>query len=230
MMSKKKYGILSAMMSAAFVLAGCHSADKKEAEMLAHMYEKYGVELQVVGFAETIHSYSYDRWYCTVIGESNLDEKEQINVNRWRNRKENKFSDDYYPVVIRAEVESRVNKKLEEILDEYKMYVKSMGSYVDNKYSSLEQYEEYLEEKGNDCACYVVKVILHDCGSEAANEKLVQQVLENLREANIGNPYMNVFCMTEDKYEEITRENISYIKTSDYTYRYGGELDNGVDR
>jgi len=229
-MSKKKCCILSAMMSATLALTGCQNTEKKEAEMLAHMYEKYGVELQVEGFAETIHNDSYDRWYCTVIGESNLDEKEQINVNRWRNREENKFSDDYYPVVIRAEVESRVNKKLEEILVEYKMYVKSTGSYVDNKYSSLEQYEEYLEEKGNDCACYVVKVILHDCGSEAANEKLVQQVLENLREANIGNPYMNVFCMTEDKYEEITRENISYIKTSDYTYRYGGELDNGVDR
>jgi len=229
-MSKKKYGILSAMMSATLALTGCQNTEKKEAEMLAHMYEKYGVELQVVGFAETIHSYSYDTWHCTVIGESNLDENEQIEVHRWRNRKEDKFADTYFPVVIRAEVDSRVNKKLEEVFDEYKMYVMDSGVFVDNKYASVEQYEEYLEEVGNDCADYVVKVILHDCGSEAANERLVQQVLENLREANIGNPYMNVFCMTEDKYEEITRENISYIKTSDYTYRYGGELDNGVDR
>lgn len=177
---------------------------KQEKEMLAYMYEKYGVEFQVDWSARTIYKDSYDSWNCSIKGNTNEDARGKIEVHRWRNRKDNPYADTYFPILIREEIEKRVHKVFEGYIEPCKAYVKADANYVDNKFCSIDQIDQYLEEKGTRGTEYYITILIPDDGDEKRAEELEEKVLERLKIANIGNCHYNIFWMDKNVYEGMT--------------------------
>jgi len=218
---KKTIVVLGMLLSTILMLTGCGPGfEARTQEMLEHMNEKYGIELQVDWSSQAV-TREYHSWNCSIKGNTDESERGKIVVQRWHDREDEPFSDNYFSIMVRGIIEERVKAALNECLEEYKTYVVDEG-IIDNKYTSVDQLDECLEEYGNKFTGHTVKVVVPDQGDEAANEALAKKVSECLRNANIGNPYLNIFCVSEDKYEKVDRDNVVDINVGDYVYRHAG--------
>lgn len=219
--TKKIVVILAVLISALLMMVGCGpSFEERTQEMLDHMYEKYGIELQVDWSSQAV-TREYHSWNCSIKGNTDESQRGKIEVQRWHDNEEDPFCDNYFSIMVREIVEERVKAELDDCAEQYKAYVIGAG-IVDNKYTSVDQLDECLEEYGKKFTGHAVKVVVPDQGDEAANEALTKEISECLKNANIGNPYLNIFCMSKEKYEKIDRNNITDVKIDDYVYRRAG--------
>ena len=215
--------VLSTLIGSILGLTGCGPTfEERTQEMLAHMNEKYGVEFQVDWSSQAV-TREYHSWNCSIKGNTDESQRGKIEVQRWHDKEEDPFTDTYFSIMVQGVVEERVIASLSGVTEQYKLYVGD-SNFVDNKYYSVEQFDQYLEEYGNDFTGHVVKVAVLDQGDEAANEALAKQIKECLISANIGNPYFNVFCVSAEVYEGLNKSTMTDVKEDSYVYRYAGRV------
>ena len=70
---------------------------------------------------------------------------------------------------------------------------------------------------------HAVKVVLLDQGSEKTNEALAEKFIQQLKKANIGNVYCNIYCVTAEIYETVEESKITGLNDV-YVYRKAGRL------
>lgn len=215
--------VLGTCLSVVLGLAGCGPTfEERTEEMLAYMNAKYGVEFQVDWDSQAL-TREYHSWNCSIKGNTDESQRGKIEVQNWYDKEEEPYVDTYFSIMVYPVVEERVTAALNGVTEQYKIYVGD-SSFVDNKYHSIEQFDEYLKEYGNDFAGYVVKVAVPDQGDEATNEALSHQIKECLVSANIGNAYFNIFFMSEEVYESMDKSNMMDVKQDSYVYRYAGRV------
>lgn len=184
--------------------------EKQEKEMLEHMRNKYGIQLQVDWSDRTVYAHSYNSWNCSIEGTTDKSQQGKIEVIRWRNKKSDPFEDNYYPILISSEIEKRVNNVFKEHFNEYKLYVRPEREFIDNKFNSISQLSQYLLEKKSKHACYYV--VIHFPDKENNNyEETEQKVSELLKNADIDDCNYVIFWSNRQTYNTITYENSSHI-------------------
>ena len=202
--------------------------EEKEA-MLEYMYDKYGVEFQVDSSTIKMTTRSYI-FRCSLKGTTNEDEKAQITVYKHTDNREEPYEDTYFPMLICDDIEERVIQELDGKIEPYKAYVyANLTCFVNNKYREGEQLDQYLEEYGDKSIAYSIAVFVLDQGTNEENKELAQEILDILKESDIGNAGIAILCLEENVYAERTRDNSrAPLRNADgtnaYVYRYAGEI------
>lgn len=222
---KKFVTMLGVLLFTMFCLTGCggeYTFEERTEQMHAYMQEKYGVEFQVDWCSQAV-TREYHSWNCSLKGNTDEEKKGEIEVNLWYEEEEEPFGDTYFSILTQSVTEERVRAAFTDITEQHKLYVNGSG-FLDNKFTSVEQYDQFLEEKGNAFSVHVVKVVLVDQGSEEADEALAEKFIQRMKNAAIGNVYVNVFFVTEEKYEEINENNVTEMFQESYVYRKAGRI------
>lgn len=221
---KKSVTMLSVLGLTLLLLTGCGSGytfEERTEQMHAYMQEKYGVEFQVDWDSQAV-TREYHSWNCSLKGNTDENKKGKIEVQNWYGREEESFVDTYFSILIQDVTEERIRAAFADMTELYKLDVADSG-FVDNKFTSVDQYDQFLEERGNDLNAHAVKVVLLDQGSEEANEALAEKFMQQLKKANIGNVYCNIYCVTKEIYETVEESNITGLNDV-YVYRKAGRL------
>lgn len=95
---------------------------------------------------------------------------------------------------------------------------------VDNKYRSVEQFDEYVKERGDNISGHTIWIFVQDQGSEEKNIRFEKEVKELLRKADIGNPLLVFVCFKEDDFVEIDTDVFLNNLRDVYTYRTNKDL------
>lgn len=208
-------------------VSGCmNNHEKNIEEMLAHMQEKYGVEFEMQSYVPRNVDCSYDVWLCNAKGDEEL-----IEVHRYYGKlaKDGKYADEYYSRLVREEVESRAKEALEQVMEEFKVYL-SDYSFASEEFIEEEQLDEYLQtEEGN--VAFGILIFLQDKEKEGIkNQDVIERMEPVLRDAGIGNSWARVvFVKNKELLDEINKENYidmlyRYGEKKIYTYNYSGRV------
>ena len=226
-MKIKKQGILGLLTAMTLGLTACSSgpsfAERTE-DALAHMKEKYGVEFQVDWDSQAV-TREYHSWNLSPVGNTDEELRGAAEVHFFYGEEDtgaDAYKDTYFAVMVEEPLQKKVEEILKDKLGGCKVYVNSGSDFVDNKYTSLEQLEEYLEETKSTFSCHSISLTLKDLGSEEANAAQVQEYLDLLRAANMGNPYMSINCVSEEVYEQVSKDR--KVEYPEIVYRYGSRL------
>lgn len=221
----KKFVTMSGVLVLTMLcLTGCgggYTFEERTEQMHTYMQEKYGVEFQVDWSSQAV-TREYHSWNCSLKGNTDEEKKGEIEVNLWYEEEEEPFGDSYFSVLTQSVTEERVRTAFAAMEEMYKIDVAGSG-VVDNKFTSVDQYDQFLEEKGNDMNLHAVKVVLLDQGSEEANVALVEKFIQQMKKANIGNVYCNIYCVAEAIYETVEASNVIELNEV-YVYRKAGRL------
>ena len=219
--------VLSAIIGSMLGLAGCGynsgpTFEERTQAMLVYMQEKYGVEFQVDWSSRSV-TRDYHSWNCSLKGNTDENKKGEVEVYQWYMKEGEPYWDTYFSIMIRGEVEERVLSVLSDIAEPYKLAIVGSG-FLDIKYDSIEQLDQYLEEEGNELTVYGVQIAVHDQGDAELNKALFRQLKECLKKANIGNPYFNLFFLSAEQYEGVDKSNISKLWPGSYVERIDGHI------
>ncbi len=166
-MGKKKRLIvlMGIMLITMMGMTGCMSEkERMEEEMLAHMYEKYGVEFEVQEFIGRGIDCSYDVWYCNAKGDH--PETDRIEVHRWYGGEETEYSDDYFSRLVRDEVERKIGEVVDNYVPEYKIYMSLGTTYASEEYCSITQLEDYVQDPDRGSAFKIFIYLLDTVNDE----------------------------------------------------------------
>ena len=215
--------VLYAMILGGIVLfSGCEGIeDKQTKEMFAHMYEKYGVEFQIDWESRTVTG-SYDSYNLSLKGNTDEEQKGLVQVEYWFDT-DNLWRDNYFVILTQPVVQERIENVINDAFP-YKMKISPRSYSVDNKYRSVEQFDEYVKERGDNISGHSIRIFVQDQGSEAENIRFEKEVKELLRKANIGNPFLLFVCFKEDDFVEIDTDVFINNYRDVYTYRTNKNL------
>lgn len=228
---KKKLAIIGMTTLMILVMSGCmRSGERKSQEMLAHMYEKYGVEFEIINYIPVNVDCSYDVWLCDVKqGEPSM---EPIEVHRYS---EDEYIDNYYTELAREEIESRAMKAILQVADEGKVYLSSL-KYAEEEYRTLEQLDSFLLTDRGQYA-FSMFIYIKDCEKEGIrNQDVIEKLLIALQNGNLGKPRVRVFFIKNDEiFKKIDREShldMIYWNGEDkiYTEDYSGNISEEITK
>lgn len=210
------------LLSLVVFCSGCGRTQKEQTEeVLAHMYEKYGVEFQIDWESQTVTG-SCDSYNLSLKGNTDEALRGKVQVEYWFDS-ENPWRDNYFLVLAQSVVQERVKNAIGDAFL-YKMEIRTNLDAVDNKYCSVEQFDEYLTERGEKISGHSLNLLVQDQGSEEANIRFEQEVKELLRNADIGNLFLVFVCFNEEDWAEVKTSDPLYSLTDVYTYRTNKDL------
>lgn len=228
---KKKLAIIGMTTLMILVMSGCmRSGERKSQEMLAHMYEKYGVEFEIQSYIPQNVDCSYDVWFCNA--KDNDPELDKIEVHKYS---KDEYIDNYYTRLVREEIEKRAMDVILQVAEEGKVYLSTL-KYAEEEYTMPDQLDEFLQTDRGQYAFGMMVYIMDREKEGIKNQDVIDKLQAGLLEGGVGKPRVRVFFIKNDEiYQQIDREtHLDMIYWSGekqiYTNDYSGNISDGLTK
>ena len=190
-----------------------HPADERRerigAEVLAHMYAKYGVEFNIVG-----HDWNRHEDRLTLYPVWGTFENERVNVQRRVIDGEVRFLDSYFGIVIREDFEAHVLEMLSDINLPIKVYEDFVGISFDNIFDRTKTYADYkrMVDAGEVFGRLLnaAFVVSYD-GDIENHEVLATQIFDALTDTGFEGGAI-IMILPSEGFERVTRSNWDEIQ------------------
>ena len=140
----RKHSILAIFFTTLLFLGGCgmlnmftESYEDIRDEMLQHLYEKYGVEF----IGDSLERGSHD--FLIAYPKYGDMQEDHVRMQRHGSGENVRFSDTFFGVIIRDEIESIITTALADIGLPFKVFFSSHIYYFDNKFDSTKTFADF---------------------------------------------------------------------------------------
>lgn len=216
--------ILSLLLTAAVTLGGCgmhkeiiNETDKEiQQQFCDYMREKYDdpeYEIRGIVYKGLNQSYDLMNAYCT---EVNMEG--EFSVRRWSDEGQVRYEDTYQSLLLRGEIEERVEQKAQGILGKCKIYADTTLLWL-NELGKPELTLEQALRNGEDIRSDIwILVPKEEFDSKEQFEDAATQLAEEWKKEEIT-AYFSFYYMKGGMWEGVNRENCYDIGSDNYIDR-----------
>jgi hypothetical protein len=172
------------------------------AEILAHMYEKYGVEFNIRG-------HDWDRYQdmLTLYPVWGTFEHERVRVNRRVINGEVSILDTYFNIIMREDHEAEVLGFLSDIDLPMKAFSHGSGGFLDNIFDGTKTFADFRREGSGAVQSLSVSIAVSYDGDRENHETIANQIFDALAEAGYaGLVHLSIFD-DDELFQTLTRTN-----------------------
>jgi hypothetical protein len=180
-------------------------AEKIRDEMLQYMNAKYGKEFLAVSLDQRGIDNSKDVFKCYAKGEN--PDTDYASVYRMGTGNNISYSDTYFGVIVRDDVETEISSICRELSLDSKAFFSFARYCYDSIYDSTKTYADFLEDEDRPGIAVKVGVAFEQDGDA---ESISEQIFQIMEDRGFRG-YLNIHFITKEAFDNLSWENSDKI-------------------